>query len=175
MKRVSEICPTGLRRAMETPRIKKVDLGNVNTPSVIARSPCDEAIQGPRAAAPGLRCARNDDGVDLHITRPWMSSNAASDPRVPLVAAILPKAAVAPADVAERLDGFDPHHVFRHLVAELAFDPQTQRGAMGDRKRFVVHLIGEDRLRMKSVDEIDRLVIFACPVERLLERVGAVK
>src|SRR5277367_4552414 len=38
------------------------------TPSVIARSPCDEAIQGPRAVAPGLlRCARNDDGVDAAI------------------------------------------------------------------------------------------------------------
>src|SRR5271155_3686915 len=33
--------------------------------TVIARSPCDEAIQGPRAAAPGLlRCARNDGEVD---------------------------------------------------------------------------------------------------------------
>ena len=37
-------------------------------PSVIARSPCDEAIQGPRAVAPGLlRCARNDGGVDAAI------------------------------------------------------------------------------------------------------------
>ena len=33
--------------------------------TVIARSPCDEAIQGPRAVAPGLlRCARNDGEVD---------------------------------------------------------------------------------------------------------------
>src|SRR5579863_10545905 len=101
--------------------------------------------------------------------------NVASDSRVPFVAAILPKAAVAPADVAEGLDGFDAHHVFRHLVAELAFDPQAQRGAMGYGKRFIVHLIGEDRLRMKSVDEIDRLVILSCPVERLLQRVGAIK
>src|ERR1700735_2221246 len=37
-------------------------------PSVIARSPCDEAIQGARAVAPGLpRCARNDGGVDAAI------------------------------------------------------------------------------------------------------------
>ena len=37
-------------------------------PSVIARSPCDEAIQGPRTVAPGLlRCARNDGGVDAAI------------------------------------------------------------------------------------------------------------
>jgi len=36
--------------------------------TVIARSPCDEAIQGPRAVAPGLlRCARNDGGVDATI------------------------------------------------------------------------------------------------------------
>ena len=33
--------------------------------TVIARSPCDEAIQGPRAVAPGLlRRARNDGEVD---------------------------------------------------------------------------------------------------------------
>ena len=37
----------------------------MTTLAVIARSPCDEAIQGPRAVAPGLlRCARNDGGVD---------------------------------------------------------------------------------------------------------------
>jgi hypothetical protein len=36
--------------------------------TVIARSPCDEAIQGPRAVTPGLlRCARNDGGVDATI------------------------------------------------------------------------------------------------------------
>ena len=36
--------------------------------AVIARSPCDEAIQGPRAVAPGLlRFARNDGGVDAAI------------------------------------------------------------------------------------------------------------
>jgi hypothetical protein len=41
----------------------------LNTPlAVIARSPCDEAIQGPRAVAPGLlRCARNDGRVDAAI------------------------------------------------------------------------------------------------------------
>src|SRR5271163_1285731 len=41
----------------------------LSTPlAVIARSPCDEAIQGPRAVAPGLlRCARNDGGVDATI------------------------------------------------------------------------------------------------------------
>jgi hypothetical protein len=36
--------------------------------AVIARSPCDEAIQGPRTVAPGLlRCARNDGGLDPAI------------------------------------------------------------------------------------------------------------
>jgi hypothetical protein len=36
--------------------------------AVIARNPCDEAIQGPRAVAPGLlRFARNDGGVDAVI------------------------------------------------------------------------------------------------------------
>src|ERR1700689_2642401 len=37
------------------PRNKKVDLGNAKDAlAVIARSPCDEAIQGPRTVAPGL-------------------------------------------------------------------------------------------------------------------------
>jgi hypothetical protein len=51
------------------PRNKKVDLGNAKDAlAVIARSPCDEAIQGPRTVAPGLlRCARNDGGVDVAI------------------------------------------------------------------------------------------------------------
>ena len=59
----------GISYTMVKPRNKKVDLGNANIPlNVIARSPCDEAIQGPRAVAPGLlRCARNDDGVDAAI------------------------------------------------------------------------------------------------------------
>src|SRR6202044_1741563 len=55
-----------LRRS---PEIRKSTRRTRTPPlTVIARSPCDEAIQGPRAVAPGLlRCARNDGGVDATI------------------------------------------------------------------------------------------------------------
>ena len=58
--------PTAIRRS---PEIRKSTRGTrIPTLTVIARSPCDEAIQGPRAVAPGLlRCARNDGGVDATI------------------------------------------------------------------------------------------------------------
>jgi hypothetical protein len=47
------------------------------TPSVIARSSCDEAIQGPRDAAPGLlRFARND-GRRGFQTEPTAMKNGA--------------------------------------------------------------------------------------------------
>src|ERR1700723_1335282 len=55
-----------LRRS---PEIRKSTRGTRTPPlTVIARSACDEAIQGPRAVAPGLlQCARNDGGVDATI------------------------------------------------------------------------------------------------------------
>ena len=61
--------PSPSLRDKAKPRNKKVDSGTRTPPlTVIARSPCDEAIQGPRAVAPGLlRCARNDGGVDATI------------------------------------------------------------------------------------------------------------
>jgi hypothetical protein len=56
-------------RLARSPEIRKSSWGTRTPPlTVIARSPCDEAIQGPRAVAPGLlRCARNDGGVDAAI------------------------------------------------------------------------------------------------------------
>src|SRR5580658_10506760 len=61
--RLDGVC---LRRG---PEIRKSTRGTRTPPlTVIARSPCDEAIQRPRAVAPGLlRCARNDGGVDATI------------------------------------------------------------------------------------------------------------
>src|SRR5258708_6819347 len=61
----------------------------------------------------------------------------ASDSGVPLVAAVLPESALAAAHIREGLDRLDPHHIFRHLVAELALDTQAQRGAMRDGQRRV--------------------------------------
>src|SRR5579872_3910393 len=81
------------------------------------------------------------------------------NPRVPFVAAILPEAAAASAERSEFLARLDPHDIFRHLIAELALDPEPQWRAMLDRQARAVHVIGEDRLRMEGVDEIDALVI----------------
>jgi hypothetical protein len=48
------------------------------TPSVIARSPCDEATQGPRDAAPGLlRFARNDGFSGYFQTEPTAMKHGA--------------------------------------------------------------------------------------------------
>ena len=121
------------------------------------------------AAQAGRALARRASGCKGRSWRP----PGRSDPRVPLVAAVLPEAAAAARDVGEAFDRLDAHHVFRHLVAELALDPQPQRRAVLDGQGREVHLVGEDGLRMKGVDEVDRLVIVAGVVERLLERVGA--
>src|SRR5271170_5413754 len=61
--------PSGAFGDWAKPKNKKVDWANANTPlTVIARSPCDEAIQGPRAVAPGLlRRARCDGRADAAI------------------------------------------------------------------------------------------------------------
>src|SRR6202453_4601377 len=96
-----------------------------------------------------------------------------SNPRVPFVTAVLPEAAAAARDLGEIVDRLDAHDVFGHLVAKLALDPHSQGRSVLDLERRVVHLVSEDRLRMKRVDEPDRLVIAAGVVERLFERVGA--
>ncbi len=67
-----------------------------------------------------------------HTTRSRRSSQ--KPPRPPLM----------PAKLSDR---FDPHHVFRHLVAELPLDAEPQRRAVRDGKRLVVHLVGENGLR----------------------------
>jgi hypothetical protein len=43
-----------------------------------------------------------------------------SDASVPFVAAIFPEAAMAAADRRNAIHRFDAHHIFRHLVTELA-------------------------------------------------------
>src|ERR1700688_4078621 len=70
--------------AQAKPRIRKSSWGTRTRPlTVIARSPCDEAIQGPRAVAPGLlRCARNDDGFDAAAS-PKLRGGPRASPFVP--------------------------------------------------------------------------------------------
>jgi len=53
-----------------------------------------------------------------------------SNPRVPLVAAVFPVAALALANPIEPLDELDAAHVLRGLVAELTLDAQAKRRAV---------------------------------------------
>src|SRR4051794_1812377 len=86
-------------------------------------------------------------------------SEAALNPRVPFIAAVLPVAAFALRDGCQIVDEFDTPDVFGHLVAELRLDAEPERRAVLDRQRGAVHLVGKDRLRMARVAYIDALVI----------------
>ena len=58
-------------------------------------------------------------------SRPGRQSNSG----VPLVAAVLPVAALPARDLVETRDQLDTHDVFRVLVAQLALDAQADRRA----------------------------------------------
>ena len=75
-----------IRGPRRSPEIRKSTRGTRTPPStVIARSPCDEAIQGPRAVAPGLlRCARNDGGVDATIIGHRLSQTTSCRDSIPV-------------------------------------------------------------------------------------------
>ena len=60
-------------------------------------------------------------------------------------------------------DGLDPLHIFGVLVAELPFDPQAQRRAVGDRKQPAVHSPGQNGLRVEGIDEVDAFIIRVRP------------
>src|SRR6476620_4850710 len=53
------------------------------------------------------------------------------------------------------------------LVAELALHAQPQRRAMRLSEGRAVHVVGEDRLRVEGVDEVDALIIFSIAAERV--------
>jgi hypothetical protein len=89
--------------------------------------------------------------VICSAAREWCGS----DPGIPLVPAIFPEPALAAPQPVEPVDPLDAHQTFCVLVAELPFHPQPQRGAVADRKRDVVETMGEDGLRMESVDQVD--------------------
>jgi hypothetical protein len=63
---------------------------------------------------------------------------SASYPRVPLITPIFPIAAAAAMQIGEALHQLDAHDVFRHLVAELPFEAQPQRRAVGNGQRLAV-------------------------------------
>src|SRR5439155_24808106 len=84
---------------------------------------------------------------------------ASLNPRVPLVALVFPIATLAPGDALEALDQFDAHDIFGMLVTKLSLDPQTDRRAVGDREYSVVHLIGQDGLRVIGILGIETFII----------------
>ena len=45
------------------------------------------------------------------------------------------------------------------LVAELPFDTQAKRGAVRNTERLAVEVVGQDRLRVEAVNQVDALVI----------------
>jgi hypothetical protein len=96
-----------------------------------------------------------------------------SDPRIPLVTAIFPKPALAAPEPVEPVGQLDAHHIFCVLVAELPFDPRTQRGTMAYGERDVVETVGKNGLGMESVDEIDVFVIFPGTITNATRSVSA--
>src|SRR5215471_20084195 len=77
----------------------------------------------------------------------------------PFVAVIFPIATLAAVDLLEVLDELDAHDILRVLVAKLSFHAKTHRGAVRHRQRSVVEIVGEDRLRMKRILEVDAFVV----------------
>ena len=76
--------------------------------------------------------------------------------------------------MGEAFDRLDAANVFGVFVADLAFDPETQRRAVGHAQRPAVHGPGQDRLRMAGVDQVDALII-ALAVLALIQGVETVK
>src|SRR3981189_2766347 len=76
-----------------------------------------------------------------------------SDPRIPLIPAIFPIAAAAAMQIGEAPHQLDAHDVFRHLVAELPLEAPPQRRAVTNSQRLAVHVIGEDRPRVRGSDQ----------------------
>jgi hypothetical protein len=96
----------------------------------LGRAAVDENLQRDRPAVTDHRGrkafaqprqVRTD--LDQVVPLGWVKITgciAASNPRIPFIATILPKAAMATADVRKAFDEFDRHYIFGHLIAELA-------------------------------------------------------
>src|SRR5271165_4390600 len=94
---------------------------------------------------------------------------AASDARVPFVAAVLPVAALAAVQARQAVGELDALDVLGLLVAELALDPEAQRGAVGDVERPAVHGVGDQGLGMAGIHQREAFVVLA---RRLLAALG---
>src|SRR4026209_916150 len=90
------------------------------------------------------------------ITEPLL---CCSDSAKPVIAIVLPVAAVPLTDHCKAVDELDFPEIFRHLVPERGLRSPPQRCAVLDRKGLAVHAVGEDRLPVTCVGEIDRAII----------------
>jgi len=114
-------------------------------------------------------------GFKISATVAENRASPLSDPGIPLVAAIFPEPTLSAPDLVEPAGHLDAHHIFCVLVAELAFDPQPQGGAMANGEQGIVETVRKNGLRMESVDQIDAFIILSGAVERLLKNVGAME
>src|SRR5215471_14076821 len=96
------------------------------------------------------------------------------NPGVPRITKIFPIAALAAPDVLEAFDRLDTHEIFRHLVTELALDTQPQRRTMGNLEHLVVHVVGENSLRMHRFCNVDALIVLTLGIADV-HRIGAIK
>src|SRR5260370_14033933 len=85
-------------------------------------------------------------------------------PRIPLVAAVLPEAALAAGDVGKAIHRLDAVDVFGVLVADMTLHPQPQRRTVSDRQGFALHPVGHNGLRMEAGEQADALLIKAAVV-----------
>jgi len=74
-----------------------------------------------------------DGALEELVQQPHRFALLRSNPRVPLVTAVLPIASLAAADPGQAGDYFDPGEELGVLVAELALDPQPQGSAVAHR------------------------------------------
>src|SRR5215469_3634765 len=93
---------------------------------------------------------------------------------IPFIAAVLPITSLAGTDRGIAFDRFNLHHIFGHFVAQLPFDPQPERSPMRHRQGRVVHLVGEQGLRVEGILQPDALVILGC-IEGGAQRVRAIE
>src|SRR5712691_4366089 len=84
-----------------------------------------------RSASTRAREERPAQGCSVCFSSVWPCPR--SNPRVPLIAPVLPVAAFALRDLLEARDEFDPADVLRHFISQLGFHPKTQRRAVLDR------------------------------------------
>src|SRR5690242_15751421 len=98
-----------------------------------------------------------------------------SDSAEPVVTIVLPVAAAPLTDHCEAVDELDFPEIFWHLIAELALDPHPQGCAVLDRKCLAVHAVGEDRLPVTGVGEIDRAIILNSARKAALDGIHAVE